>query len=63
MAFLGMHGVLTPAQKSSLKPAIYPGCLPRIHLQFSGFGVIDVITRAIAGKEMCTYDDFYHRFR
>jgi hypothetical protein len=29
-------------------------------LQFPGFGVIDVITRAIAGKEMRTYDDLYH---
>jgi len=35
----------------------------RILLQFPGFGVIDVITRAIARKEMRTYDDLYDRFR
>jgi hypothetical protein len=35
----------------------------RIPLQFPGFGVIDVIPRAIAGKEMNTCDDLHHRFR
>src|SRR5262249_61378477 len=49
--------------KSSRRRAIYPGCMRRILLQFPGFGVIDVITRAIARKEMRTYDDLYDRFR
>jgi len=41
----------------------------RILLQFPGFGVIDVITRAIARKEMRTYvttftiDSDDHRYR
>jgi hypothetical protein len=60
MALLGMHVVPTPAHKSSRRPAIYPRSARRIPLQFPGFGVIDVITRAIAGKE--TYDDLHHRF-
>jgi hypothetical protein len=50
MALLGMHVVLTPAHKSSRRPAIYPECMRRIPLQFPGFGAMHVITRAIAGK-------------
>jgi hypothetical protein len=48
--FLGMHVVLTPAHKSSRRPAIYPRSARRIPLQFPGFGVIDVITRTIAAR-------------
>jgi len=33
-----------------------------INLQFSSSGVIHVITRAKAGKEMNSYDELYHRF-
>jgi hypothetical protein len=57
-----VYVVLLQGAQVKWRPRQLSRSAARIHLQISGFGVIHVMTRATAGKEMIVYDKLFHRF-